>query len=561
MKGPSRTSGGDKPDSRWANERFFAIALLVAYVVIRLVAWHQVRLLEDFDGLGYLEEARAWRTFDYKQIAQLSPDSTPLYPLAIALVSRLGVDLEPAARAVSFAFSLLLFQIVFEIGRRLVGWLGACTALLLMTLNSPLVGLSIAVLSEPAHIAITYLGFWLFYRGAANPRPGQAALCGLVFALGFLARTEGLLWLILLPILQVLHWLCTKRTAYSARRLAVWVAAFGVTFAVVALPQVVSVSSKLGFPAINGRQVWFAAMNSHDARPAEQKAYGLDYSSTQTNLVYLRKHPAEAKRLGGAKKDQLRDTVAVVQRNLEQLLRYGLRDLLGWPVVLALAWGLIAFARSRASFDILFVLLVAGGLSLGPLLYNIVLRHVAILIPLALLIAAYGVVDVTERLARKVNVAEVWLLIAAVGPLLLGLTAWRQHLQLAALLVHPPRENGDYRPEGLVAPARVVRAVAAQLAHPVRICATRDYLAELAGASFVPLPFSSYPELLHYLDANQADLLFLEDGLLQSFPFLAQMRNVPNSASPPRLKLLQRSPGVNGADYELYELTRVGESD
>ena len=80
----------------------------------------------------------------------------------------------------------------------------AAATVALLALNPTLVDLSRSVLTEGLYVAVVYGGLLLLLlcRGAGSDWRHGAAL-GALFALAFLARTEGLVFLVAIPVIQL----------------------------------------------------------------------------------------------------------------------------------------------------------------------------------------------------------------------------------------------------------------------------------------------------------------------------------------------------------------------
>ncbi len=555
------------PNGLPATARMAFVAVGLCYIGLRIAAWSQTAILEDYDSIGFLDEAAAWRSFDATRIATLSPDSTPLYPLLSALLSFALPSLEVATRSVSFLASLGLFAVFLKLGRELLGWQATLVAAALMAVNPNLIALSFAVLTEPLHIALVYFGLWIYWRGKDSTRLTPALACGVVFALAFLDRTESIVFLVLIPVLKLVQWRLDERPRAELKRITVWCSLYCAVFMLAISPQVISVSQKLGHPAINGRQLWFAIINNPDGRSENEKIFGLDYAPNTTNLVYLQSHPQLATKLAAESKASLGGTVKVAVDNVWMLARWRLRDLVGWLVLAAFVWGYARLWSRERRHVLVFLTLVGGAILAGPLAYNVIMRHVAIAIPLVLLLAGCGILDLGQRASRWLPRVSPNLAVAGSASLLVSITLWRQAGQIASVL-QPTRANGDYDFDALQKPLALTQAIAKTLGRPPMVCATRSYLSEFTGANFVPLPFTRYDRLPRYLADNRVDLLFLELGLVnkapfEPFPFVQELLNDPTAKGGEMLELIYRGPGVNGADYLLYRVqpNRNGAAD
>lgn len=525
------------------------LVVFLLYALLRAFVWGRTVVVEDHDSMGYLLWIETFLTWDLRQIVDLSPDATPVYPFLGALFSLPGWSLETGARLASFVFSLALFAAVWGIGRRIAGRTAVAIGLLMLSFSAVLIPLSIGILTEPSYIATIYLGLWGFWSQYRRPNLWMAALLGAGFSLAFLNRIEGLLFLAFIPAMQAAHYLFSANRAYSTGRLVRWCLLFVTAFSLLAAPQIWRVSDQMGALSINGRQVWNLIEQGPDDRPYQQKLRGLDHSPTQINFQYLQQNP-EARADLSASMD-LPQRVRHLVGTFDELYRQTLGTLIG-PVGVALfAFGLVALYRRGQRYELFLLASFLAVSVAAPLLHNAAVRHLAIIIPIMLLVAGVGTVEVARQIAgdrgghvrRWLPFALLAVWLAASAPALRG-----------ALL--PPNTHAEYSPEALEEPARIIREVAiAEGLNPPAVSSSRVYLPYLAGFASAreQLPFTDLDGLRTYLHFHDVDLLFLEHGVNGNFPFMEAFRD-GEPAGFPRL--------YHGADHygNTLELYRVAPS-
>jgi 4-amino-4-deoxy-L-arabinose transferase-like glycosyltransferase len=377
-----------------AGRRWLLISL-VLYLALRLLALASVSVLEDRDSTSLIRDAQVFASWDAARIIDLRPDATPLYPLLTAVANRLGMTWVFGARFVSWLAAALLALAMTGIAL----WLARSTAvepktseqtatarawslhvaaagIVIMALSPTLVDLSRSVLTEGLYIALVYTGLWLLLRQGADPGLGGAILLGAVFALTFLSRTEGLVYLVAVPVIRLATAWNTDRGPRggrwwlsSARVWLSWSAAFALGFGLLSLPQVWRVSRAMGQPAINGRQVWQVILNQPGKQPYEQKIYGLDHSPSQINLVYIQSHPEQARRMAGNVAGS--DLIAKAGGLGRGFLTRSLPRLIGPLGLLLAALGVMALWLARRGTDLAWMGLFLGASLAAPLLHDL----------------------------------------------------------------------------------------------------------------------------------------------------------------------------------------------
>jgi len=538
----------DQPEGRPATVAFGLLVgtALVAYVAVRIAAWRHTVLFEDTDSVGLLNQTKVWLTADPAVILRdLNPDNTPFVPVLTALLSLGGWPLDFAARMVSFLFSFVLFAGVLGLALRFDGRRAAVVALVMLACSSALVPFSFALLTEPSYVATVYAGLFLFFRQHREPRLSWAAALGVLFAVAFLNRTEGLLFLASIPLLQALHFMIERPGGYTARRLGAWAATYLVVFALISAPQVWRVSRQMGGFYFNGRQAWAILLDHPDARSREAKLWGLDYSPSRVNIEVLRLDPEVRARLSRDENPLVFVKSAV--ENLSLVYQAYLPRTIGLIGAALAAVGLIVLARRRRFLAAAAVLLIAQLLAAPVVQYHVLARHVLVLVPLAFVLAGVGAAALPRLLFGPYP--QPVMRTAGVTAVAAGLWVMAEALPLRYAL-EPPTFNAEYDPATLREPVAIVRSIVAR--EPSRkhlVADRRAYLPYYAGVPDIRVPYTDLAGLTRYLTANEADLLFLEYSQVRGYPFLAEL-GAPTP--PPGYTRLYRADTPTSDRLELY---------
>jgi 4-amino-4-deoxy-L-arabinose transferase-like glycosyltransferase len=162
--------------------------------------WHfyhwQANLIAG--GHGFIEPFK-W-TFDHH--ASPSAGHPPLYPLALAAVSKLGATTTIDHRAAGLAFGAVTIVAVGLLGRRVAGERAGLLAAALCALYPLMIAVDGALMSETLYGPLIAATLLAAYRVLDRPGPAAAALLGALIALAALTRSEALLlWpLLALPV-------------------------------------------------------------------------------------------------------------------------------------------------------------------------------------------------------------------------------------------------------------------------------------------------------------------------------------------------------------------------
>ena len=539
------------PDETKRNPWFVYLGILLLYLTFRLIAWHNTTILEDNDSLYYLLDIKNFLEHGLAFFFSMHVDMTPFYPLWGAFFSLPGWSVEVGARLTSLVFSVVLFFAILGIGRKIVSSAGIILALSIISIHAVFIPFSISILTEPSYVAVAYLGLWLFWRQHKNPTPSKAVLLGIVFGLCFLNRTEGLLFIATIPAFQLVHYFFVREKSYNFKQAVVWSLLFVTTFGLLNLPQVMRVSNKLGFFAINGRQLWVLMLNNPDGKSDEQKIWGLDYSPTQVNILYAQNHPEVVREFESS--ISLIEYAKTAKQNLKVLVRRRLFQLLGLPGILFFCFGLMYLLFSRRFYDLFLVVAFISTNLAGPFIHDVNIRHIAVIGPIMLLMQGVGVVYFSKLILQFIKAGKQDGLLEKSLPyalliILLGLAAkpvWKS--------LHPPSFNDEYSVEELEEPLAVIREESKSLNREPRVVARWAHLPFFANGICFYIPYTDYEGLVRYCYLNDVDYLYFLGRKLKDHEYYDHFMH----GETPELELMYSGVDAHGELTRLYKFDRT----
>jgi tetratricopeptide (TPR) repeat protein len=467
--GPVPDAGTARTLSRLA----LAVALVLGIALIAMALGpHRVGdyfTETDFYG-GYAEGARALQHghVDPARYGVVGPG----YELALALVGLVVRDLFLAAQLLSALAVVVGLLLWFRLLTRLADARLALMAVLFLATNGTLFRYGYSATTDALAFALQALALLLLL---AHARPRAALLAGGIAALAFLTRYSAI-YLLPTGIIAVLAG--GTQQPRRARAALLFVAGF-------ALPVVPWILFSLAHGGT------FASQLHHNiAYDVFARAKHIPWDDYQKLLQPQFHSLADV---------IARDPAAVARRELFNLwdhLRLDARDLLGWPVAVAAALGVLV-----AAFDVTFrrmwPLWLAGAfafLTLVPVFYSE--RYSLPLLPVYAALAA--AVFASPRLALVVQRGpRPWLkpLLAAI-PLAFAAQA---SARLQARVI-------DQLPVELLESARILKSEARP---GDRLIARKPHVAFHGGVEAVPFPFTkTLPELADYARAQRVRWLF-----------------------------------------------------
>lgn len=530
------------------------IAVALIYIAVRAICWNNVVLLEDTDSLKYLKDIQAVKSLDLERIGALDADFTPFYPIVSAILTQFGYGVEFGARLSSFLFSILLFLSLCGIGKHIgTRRQGIVIALLVLAITPKFVGLSYSVLSEPTYIGTVYLGLWIFFNEHHHPSKLKVVFLGFVFGLAFINRTEGIIYLVVIPFMSYFFNAISIKSVFPSKQLISWTIIFLTGFLALSAPQIYSVSIKMDRIALNGRLIHQAILNSDIGNTADEKMYGLNYSPEVTNLEYVRQNTTILDELTVGGTFSLKRSI----RKIQNFISVVMPKIMGVFGIAFLAFGIFSLLENKkvAILGILIIFVFSGILPvvLTPqVTQKIHMRHVLVIFPILYLIAGEGfryfadrVMNIFLKQKLKSFFALMMLLILWVG---LEAITIKKYL-------NPPVQNAEYSPIEIVAPiAELSRSMKDHAISDALIAAQRGYFAYYANVRHIYLPYTDYQSLLTFLKKNQVDYLYVKESRIKNYPFAEVFRKHEYGDE---IQLIYKGDGTKGDQNLLFKTTQA----
>jgi hypothetical protein len=153
-----------------------------------LVTYRYPMMIHEQDAVGYMEKATSLLQLRLPSVTGRPPG----YPLIIAVFSLLPVDLEYAARLASIFMDALIVLPLYVIARIYLSRAASLAVCLLWATFSFSLYFSTSPLSQSSYLCYILIGIALLHRGLETSGKGWLIGAGMMFALSFLARPEGI---------------------------------------------------------------------------------------------------------------------------------------------------------------------------------------------------------------------------------------------------------------------------------------------------------------------------------------------------------------------------------
>lgn len=525
-------------------EHIFVLFILCIFLILRFISWSNVSTVEDHDSINYLLVAKIINSHQWNKLNSID---TFFYPVFINLLYMIGIKLETAGRIVSMFFSTLFFFIIYLGGKKLTTAKNILITLLLLSFSPFLITFSFSVLSEPTYITIVYIGVMIFWKFIDKPKYLLAFLLGIIFSLSFSARTEGISFLFFIPLLQSTYYIIWGKKSYSLSKLFTWISLFIVGFSIVTAPIIIFVSNQVGTFSINGRTAWEQLLKN-DKRSYEEKVQGLDFSSSQTNLDYVISHPQVIKEKNLS--SEFIYNLKLVFNNLKQLSQNKLSSAVGIFILAFVGLGIYHFFIHKRFRELFFILSFIVIVLIPPmLLSSFIERHIAIVIPLILLLSSAGIYEFSQKIESIAKEKKLsYFTTQMISIFIITLIAILSLSWLNDALRYPSR-NKEYNMKNYTQPINILKNdIKKHNITDPKLISRKSYFPFFAGAEPISLPYTNYPNLVEYIRLNHGNYLFLNYQHLKNYPFLDKF----NKTNLPNFILLYDSPDSSTSKIKLY---------
>ena len=530
------------------------ISILIIYTLIRSYVWNQNCLLEDNDSISYLSKAKAFLELDYQKIIHGGVDTTPFYPFFSALFSVPGWSIETGARLCSMVFSSVLFFAIILIGKRVADNTGVLIGLIILTFSPIMISLSFSVLSEPSYIATIYLGIGLYVLHYKNPSISISIILGVIFGLGFLNRTEGIIYLAVIPFLHCVQCLFLKDNRFDYKKIIRFNLLYIVSFLVIIAPQIYNISEKMGRLAINGREAWMLILHQPDEKSVDEKIYGLDYSERDINRKYIQRHPEVRNHLysniSGSFKRYIKDII----REFDVLYKTQLGILIGPLGFIFFAFGLSDLYRRKYFYEIILFIGFLIASIIPPLMHDVDMRHIAIIAPMIMLIEGIGVFHVSESLSLSINRSYMKYVISIIIIFMIlvpsSMTLYKMYKNELMTDETDQYYSNKANYQDFVS---VIRNISEnEIKRKPIILGRTPHIGFFADGDFVFMPYTDYNGLVRYSRLNDVDFVFLQYRFIGEFPFLERFIEI----NTPEFNKIFEKMDFQGEKIQLYQFIK-----
>ncbi|HSS76037.1 MAG TPA: glycosyltransferase family 39 protein [Thermoanaerobaculia bacterium] len=400
-----RPEGAPATDGWDPRERKALLALTAAAFTFRFALLLLPRVMRWDEPVYLLLGRNLWSGLGFTFSGHPELHHSPLFPLLAGATLKLTGRPEAASDIWYVLLGALLTFPVYGIARRLTGHRGALLAAALVAFFPALTTAVLywGTMIEPLFLVLLYTAAYTVAKGLDRESPFLFSIVGALTGLAFLARPEGILWMVSFEGAALLVW--ALRGRLKERRTLVSLALLPVVFLIVALPQLLflrrhtgqwMISGKVGITYEIGR-----AVESADPVLYDEIVNTLDADGEIRAASESRYRRGEA----GTGAVNPGDASGRFLRNLGHVLKSSLTsEIFSALLLLPAAWWLLVacwllrgpWSRRRFEAEILLVATVAPVASF--LAFHVQQRFFAPAFPGLLIWTAAGLQDLVRRL-------------------------------------------------------------------------------------------------------------------------------------------------------------------
>lgn len=403
------------------------LTLLFAAFSVRLVwMWLGPEVMEG-EGTSYTRMAEnllRGRGFE-SQYGGPQTMYTLLFSVLIAFSKLIFVDSDLAARMVGVTTGSALVIPVFCIGRTVWGRPAAIASGILIALNPLLIGYSVAVYTEMTYILFVLSGAYFGLRALELGTPRYPVLAGISFALAYLTRPEGVVFLgIAAGAVLVATWM----RGVSWRKGVTHASLIMVVGVLVASPYVAYLYQQTGEVRLEGKNLinYTIIRRMETGIPYLEAAYGIDEQLDEVGPLLIPSRYAAFTPYKASAWEVLSRIPEHLKTNIGTFLQHILPSYeLGSPILLLVVLGLFGSAWNRARLGGELYLMAIAGYSLFvlSLAHFILFRYTLPFYPFLILWAGKGLIELQGwALQSWANIGPKPLLPAAKERVTLGIS-------------------------------------------------------------------------------------------------------------------------------------------
>ena len=501
------------------------------------------RFAVSWDEPHYLQMAASFVAGNWE--AFFHPYWSPGLPLWMGLMNLLIADIEWAGRLTTVIFGALMVVPIYLLACELMGqqvafWAGAFSAL-----HPALAFAQTAPLAEPAYMFFGFLGLWLGWQALQKKRWPFAIAAGLCWGFSYLAKPEGMGFLIVFVVFALGR---AAADFFSHRRAPslLMILCAGMGFLMTASPYLIYLHKQTGYWTLSAKgaanqqfeATYFTAENDDffESLSPDNKTLPMDVIfHTGTFLQQSQSNSVPKVKISAGL------LVKKYATNFFRVLKYGLPQMLS--LVLAILLGLGLFGHRWQAVELPLAVYLLGVLIFYWLIvvpaFHITERYLMAMLPLAGIWIASGFVRLAEWLQEMTQAfsargrSQYWgrALAIAVGGMLFWLpemgkvmastpagdTEWAEAIELKEAGTWL-RQHAEQQPPIMMSYNKAVDFYAGN--YDVR-----------SGVSFTQDPFARQLEYARHRDARY---VIISTRYVGHFPILQQVLNSP----PPELRLV-----------------------
>jgi 4-amino-4-deoxy-L-arabinose transferase-like glycosyltransferase len=534
------------------------VSLLITAVVIRVYISQYHRVISG-DGAAYAVAAENLISGKGYTSIEGRPELhyPPLYPVLIGFSYLFFRDSEVAAKFVSLIFGSVLVIPAYFFAREMYNEKVAWLCGLLIVFYPILIDFSTTVYAEALYLFLLMCYFFTSWK-ALNLRSNRLFIVsGTLTGLLYLTRHEGAIYAcitIFLVIIKILY--CKSRGIINETwKWMIQIFLLVISFTLIAFPYIIFLHENTGVWAIEGVSCVNTIIGEfvEQGKNYDEVAYGILEDGTPTGPL-LNVNEFIAKNIGKTSLvkysiEHPREIFVRYIKNLWGEYKILTTEVFLIPVLFLTGIGLFGtfWNKERLKKELFLIIMFSPPVLTIPLFYT-KSRFFVTLIPLGLMWAANGIVEMREWFDRTVNNFDIknierWQLLFSYVTLAIVLILFLPKI-LEPIKADPMREEIEEKEAGLW-----LRENSKQGAVIMARFTIASYYAQ---GKWVALPYGNYVSVLKFARNNNVNYILFDNRTAGMRPQLAFLLNEKNT--PSDLQLVYKWDKKPGYELRLYEL-------
>ncbi|MFH1478204.1 MAG: glycosyltransferase family 39 protein [Candidatus Omnitrophota bacterium] len=527
--------------SVFKGQPFILVILFTLIIIINFILL-QANPHIEIDGVFYAKAGEQLIKGEGYPISCIYP---PFYPFMIGMFSLLFGGLEISGRLVSILYSSLLVGPLFLIARWAFGRKIALASCSLAVIYPGLCEFSTKVLAESTFVFFFLMGLIITWEALSHDKAFFYFISGLIWGIVYLTKSQGIVYILFL-VLIILVIFFKKRKIIFIKYICFTI----VGFLIISSPYLLYLEKKGGNSRLGSRAVLSLVFGENVGKENlgsafEKYLFSLPDKGTRLNMeIVLENNKGVLHYILSNPKELIRRYIL----NIHLINKYVIPELFSPFILIVFSAGLfLGDIRETRKALVLFLAFIPYILSLP--LFEVAPRYFHSFIPIVLIWAARGIVEISQWFGKAVKASQKKQNLIEIGLLILIV------LSFIPFTFRPffrdIKKKGIYQEIG--------GWLKDNTSEGSILVSRKPWIPFYAERNQIALPFEPLDKVLRFARYNKADYLIVDESVIKGR--LDLMLLLDQDYSSEDLKIINRFKDKAGQKIYIYQILKKDDKE